>query len=117
MTTAREAFEAKKLAQKYGVIGKVAGRYVTAGYSVDVVTTDSTAPYHFTAVKKGEKLAVRVYEKSGRVPTSVVLELAEKAKSDGYKPILVLYGSGPKVTDEVVTVARDNNVVIRRVRS
>ncbi len=116
MTTAREAFEAKKLAQKYGVIGKVAGRYVTAGYSVDVVTTDENAPINFTAVKKGERLAVKVFSKSGHVPVDVVSSLAAKAKESGYKPVLVLYGAGPKVTDELLGKIRDEGVSVRRVR-
>ena len=117
MTTAREAFEAKKLAQKYGVIGKVAGRYREAGYKVDVLTTDEEVPYHFTAVKKGEKLAIKVYHKSGGVPVEVVEKLAEKAKEEDYKPILVLYGAGPKLSEPVLTKAGELGVSIRRVRA
>ena len=116
MTTSREAFEAKKLAQKYGIIGRVAGRYVTAGYDVDVVTTDSSAPYHFTAVKRGEKLAVRVYEKSGHVPVDIIDLLADKAKTEGYRPVLILYGAGPRITEEIISRARESGVTIRRVR-
>ena len=116
MTTAREAFEAKKLAQKYGVVGKVAGRYVTAGYRVDVVTTSEEAPYHFTAVRKGEKLAVLVYYKSGKVPAEVVEGLAGKAKEEGFRPVLALYGAGPKISEEVLGKARELGVSVRRVR-
>ncbi|MCE4600080.1 MAG: hypothetical protein F7C38_00740 [Desulfurococcales archaeon] len=117
MTTAREAFEAKKLAQKYGVVGKVAGRYREAGYRVDVVTVDEAAPYNFTAVKKGDKLAVKVYYKSGPVPVDIVEGLAGKAKEEGYKPILVLYGAGPKLSDQVRARAGELGVSIRRVRA
>ena len=116
MTTAREAFEAKKLAQKYGVVGKVAGRYVTAGYKVDVVTTSEEAPYHFTAARRGEKLAVLVYSKTGKIPLKVVEGLAGKAKEEGLKPVLALYGAGPQVSEELLGKARELGVSIRRVR-
>ncbi|NOZ31102.1 MAG: hypothetical protein GXO68_04040 [Crenarchaeota archaeon] len=117
MTTAREAFEAKKLAQKYGVVGKVAGRYREAGYKVDVVTTDEEAGYNFTAYKKGEKLAVKVFHKSGQVPVEVVEKLASEAKEQEYKPILVLYGAGPKLSESVLSRAGELGVSIRRVRA
>lgn len=116
MTTAREAFEAKKLAQKYGVVGKVAGRYREAGYQVDVDTIDEDAPYNFTAYKKGEKLAVKVVYKSGPVEDSVVEKLAGDAGEKGYKPILVLYGAGPKVSESVLSKAKELGVSIKRVR-
>jgi predicted RecB family endonuclease len=117
MTTAKEAFEAKKLAQKYGVIGKVAGRYRESGYKVDVLTTDDEADYNFTAVKKGEKLAIKVYHKSGTVPVEVVEKLAGKSKEEGFKPILILYGAGPKLTEQVSAKAGELSVSIRRVRA
>lgn len=116
MTTAREAFEAKKLAQKYGVVGRVAGRYRVAGYNVDVLTTDEEADYNFTAYKKGEKLAVKVVHRSGQVPVEVVEKLAGGAKEQGYKPILILYGAGPKLSESVLSRAGELQVSIRRIR-
>ncbi len=115
MTTAREAFEAKKLASKYGVVGKVAARYREAGYQVRVESVDPEAPIHFRAWRKGEKLAVKVYWASGRVPVEVVDKLAEAA--GGAKPVLVLYGAGPKSHGELVDKAREKGVSIRRVRA
>jgi hypothetical protein len=116
MTTAREAFEAKKLAAKYGVVGKVAAHYRTAGYDVKVESTDPEADYHFTALKKGEKLAVKVVWKTGPVDPSVIDTLAAKAKKLDAKPILALYGAGPKTTGEFLEHAKSNNTSIRRFR-
>ncbi|MCE4627918.1 MAG: hypothetical protein F7C34_02050 [Desulfurococcales archaeon] len=113
MTTAREAFEAKKLAQKYGIIGKVAARYREAGYDVKVENTSPDAPYHFTASKKGEKLLVKVYGRSGEVPASEVEALASAGQA---KKVLVLYGAGPKVSSALLEKAKELGVSIRRVR-
>ncbi len=114
MTTAREAFEAKKLAQKYGVIGKVAARYRQAGYQVKVESIDPSAKRHFVATRKGEKLVVRVYSRSGTVPESVVEELA--SSGDG-KKVLVLYGAGPKTSQALIDKAKQLGVGIKRVRA
>ncbi len=116
MTTAREAFEAKKLEQKYGVVGKVAARYRRAGYQVRVESTDEDSPLHFTAAKTGSKLAVKVYWKTGRVPVEALEAVAGEASKRGFKPILVLYGAGPKVSGEVLEKAKSLGVSIRRVR-
>ncbi|BAN90716.1 hypothetical protein [Aeropyrum camini] len=115
MATAREAFEAKKLAARYGIVGKVAASYRMAGYEVDVMDGSAEAPAHFKAWRRGESLVVKVYQKSGRVPISVVEELA--SASGDSKPVLVLYGSGPKLTSEVLEKARELGVSIRRFRS
>ncbi|MCE4604560.1 MAG: hypothetical protein F7B20_06315 [Aeropyrum sp.] len=114
MVTSEEAFEAKKLAAKYGVVGRVAGSYRMAGYEVEVLDASLDSPLNFKAWRRGEKLAVRVYSKSGRVPAGVVEELASKA--EGWKPVLVLYGAGPKVSGEVLEKSRELGVSIRRFR-
>ena len=116
MVTAREAFEAKKLAQKYGVIGKVAGLYRMAGYEVEVKDTSDGAEFNFIARKRRESLIVKVYTKNNHVPLDVVEKLAKAGSEGGYKPILVLYGRGPKVTTELINKAKELNVSLRRVR-
>lgn len=114
MVTPREAFEARKLASKYGIVGKVAGNYRMAGYEVEVVDPSGGGPVSFRAVRRGESLAVRVYSKSGRIPVGVVEELASQA--GGAKPVLVVYGSGPKVYGELLEKAKSLGVTIRRFR-
>ena len=115
MVTAREAFEAKKLVARYGVVGKVAARYRTAGYQVQVETTDPSASYNFTASKKGEKILVKVYQKTGQVPVSEVEALASAGPAAA-KKVLVLYGRGPRITKQLLDAAREKGVSLRRVR-
>jgi hypothetical protein len=114
MVTAREAFEARKLAQKYGVIGKVAGSYRTAGYNVKIVSTDDDAPYNFEATKRGEKLLVKVYSKTWPIPPEIIDKLSTAGEG---KKILALYGAGPRVAREVIEKAKESGVSIRRVRA
>ncbi len=118
MVTAKEAFEAKKLASKYGHVGKVAASYRTAGYEIsESIDVSADAPYNFTASKKGEKLVVKVYEKTGTVPTDVLERLVSSAKEVEGKPVLVLYGAGPKVSSELREKAKSELVSIRRFRT
>lgn len=118
MVTAREAFEAKKLASRYGVVGKVAGRYRTAGFQVKVESIDAEAGYHFIAWRRGEKYVVYVYSKSGRVPDEIVERVAQASSEAGRsRPILILYGAGPKIASGVLEKARSLGVSIKRVRS
>ena len=115
MVTAEQAFEAKKLASRYGVPGKVAARYRMAGYEVEMLSNDPKAPLHFRAWKRRESLAVRVYWSSGKVPANVVEELASNAEGKG-RPVLVLYGAGPRVSEELLSKAKELGVSVRRVR-
>jgi HJR/Mrr/RecB family endonuclease len=117
MATEREVFEAKKLEAKYGVVGKVAARYRMAGYLIEVVSSSDDAPVNFIASKKGEKLAVKVAHRSGRLEKEVAERLAESAAETGARPVLVLYGSGPRVTSELLESIRAKNIGLRRVRT
>jgi hypothetical protein len=114
VVTEREAFEAKKLASRYGVVGKVAANYRTAGYEVKVETTKEEAPYNFIAWKKGEKLLVKVYSKSGEVPSKILENLSTAGEG---KKILVLYGAGPRIVRELIDKAKQFGISIKRVRA
>ena len=116
MVTAEEAFEAKKLEAKYGVVGRAAARYRMAGYEVKVESADLESSVNFIAWKRREKLVVKVYQKSGEVPSRVVEEIAAKAREIGGRPVLVLYGRGPRVTSDLLELAKSNNVSIKRMR-
>jgi len=117
LTTAREAFEARLLASKYGPVGRVAANYRAAGYEVKVLDATAREPVSFIAWKRGERLAVRVVMASGPVGTDVVNALKEAAAKENAKPILVLYGRGPKITKEALEAAKREGVSLRRFRA
>ncbi len=116
VVTAKEMFDAKKLAQKYGVVGKVAGLYRMAGYKVDVLSADEGADVNFIASKRNEKLGVKVFVKNIYVPLDIVEKLKKAADEKKFKPILVLYGAGPKLKDDVLNKIKELNISIKRVR-
>ena len=116
MSLARIVFTSRKLAEKYGVEGKVAGKYVEAGYSVRMRFETAAGTVSFVAKKESTILAVDVIDGTITVTAEHVKKLAEKAKSINAKPVLVLYGSGPRLTDEAKKTASELGVTIRRVR-
>jgi len=58
MATPRQTRLARLLEEKYGIIGKVAGRYVTAGLHVAMMHPTRYGPIHFVAQGNGLNLAV-----------------------------------------------------------
>ncbi|HIP65286.1 MAG TPA: hypothetical protein EYH08_02005 [Pyrodictium sp.] len=117
MSLARIVFLKKKLEKKYGAIGKVAGRYVEAGYTVNIGFQTAKGSIDIVAKKEGQILAIDVITESVKVGTDVIEKLKEKAASINAKPVLVLYGSGPQLQKEALKRAEELGVEIRRVRS
>ncbi len=116
MSLARIVFLQKKLREKYGVEGYVAGLYLEAGYSVEVGFATGEGRVAVKAVKGGEVLAVDVLTEKKVYGVEAVEAIARKAKSIGAKPVLVLYGSGPRLSKEALEKARELGVRVRRVR-
>lgn len=115
MVTAREKFIAKKLVEKHGVSGKVAGRYIYAGFSVTFNVKVGDYVFDFIA-KKGEKYCIKVFDGKVTVTEDDVKKAADAANKLGCKPIIILYGSGPRVDERAIDVANELGVVFRRVR-
>jgi len=113
MVTARETYIASKLVERYGVIGRVASRYVTAGYSVRVLHPTRYGPVHVVAKKHGVTLAIDVT--TGIPSVEAAKSLLEKAKLLRARPILVIYGRGSVVPQEVVSFCAENNIKLKRV--
>jgi protein involved in ribonucleotide reduction len=114
MTGAKQIFLMRKLSSKYGVSGRVAARYVAAGYSVTV--NPPLKDVDFVASKHGVRFAGIIL--SGKKLYGV--EIVEKAREIGekyrVKPLLILYGTGPRITVEALEKAREYGVIIRRIR-
>ncbi len=116
MTLAEIVFQARKLEKRYGVEGKVAARYVEAGYSVTMLFDTSKGRISFVAKKAGEVIAADVVYGKIRVTSEIVEKLAEKAASINAKPVLILYGGGPELTEEALKAAKEKNVAVKRIR-
>ncbi|AEM39383.1 hypothetical protein Pyrfu_1526 [Pyrolobus fumarii 1A] len=116
MSLARIVFMQKKLREKFGPEGYVAGLYVEAGYSVKVGFETSEGRVSIRAEKEGTIYAIDVLTESKVYGPEVVEAIAKKAKSINAKPVLVLYGSGPKLSKEAMEKAKELGVKVRRVR-
>ncbi len=116
MSLARIVFMQKKLRERFGVEGYVAGLYLEAGYNVNVGFETGEGRVSVRAVKGGEVLAIDVLGEKRVYGPDVVEAIARKAKSIGAKPVLVLYGSGPSLSKEALEKARELGVRVRRVR-
>ncbi len=116
MTLAEIVFTSKKLAEKYGVEGRVAARYVEAGYSVRMRFPTPKGTVSFVAKKESQVLAVDVISGSRRVTGNDVRSIAEKARAINAKPVLALYGAGPKLDEDAKKLAAELGVSLRRFR-
>ncbi len=115
LSLAEIRFIQKKLKEKYGNIGVVAGKYVEAGYSVNVKRIKtSKGVIDIVAVKGGEKLAIDVYDKTGIVSPDIIEQVYEKAKQVNAKPVLAIWGRGAKISNEALSKAKELGVKIKR---
>ncbi len=117
MSIARKRFLEKMLKEKYGEIGIVASRYLEAGCSVRLLHPTRYGPIHIIVTGGGIRLAIEVFKDPREVPKEVVDSVIAKAKLINAKPVLVLYGDGPKLSEEIYRYCIENGVKIRRIRA
>ncbi len=115
MTTAKRIFESKMLSEKYGALGKVAGRYIKAGYSIRGVDLEERS---FIAARRGEKLLVKVIWNVNKIDDSMLDELKNKAKTLNAKPLLIVYGAKPRVSAirSIIDSIKAREISFRRIK-
>lgn len=116
MVLARIRYISKQMAKKYGVIGRVASRYLEAGLSVRLNHPTRLGNAHIVAQGNGQRLVVEVYSSSKPADAAVVARVAEKARLLRARPVLVLYGKRASITPEALSEARKLQVKVKRVR-
>ena len=116
MATARQKYISRVLARKYGLVGRVAGRYVEAGYSVELFHPTRLGPLHILAHKGNGIIAIEVFNK-GLVTLDAVKSLHEKSKLVKARPVVLLYGNSVGLSSEAESYCRENGVKIRRLRA
>jgi len=114
MTTARQRFLANLLEAKGGVYNRIASKYVNAGYHVrfDHGFKDIDLIVYRSRERFGLKILYmkKVY---GKTDLENFLNSCEK---HGLKPVIILYGSGPRLDQEMLASLAEKKVRIRRVR-
>jgi hypothetical protein len=117
MVTAKARFLIRKFEEKYGIIGKVAGRYVAAGLSVEFMHPTRYGPIQIVVRGGGGKVfAVEVTENPAKLSLDSIKVFIEKAKLIKAKPILVLYSSNAKLSDELYRFCTENGVKVRVIK-
>jgi hypothetical protein len=116
MITAKVRYFQKVFEDKYGVIGRVAGKYLEAGYSIEFMHPTRYGKVHILARKEGKILAIEVVDKPGNLDENTVKTFLEKVKLLNAKPVLVLYSDGPRLSDDLHKFCIDNGIKIRRIR-
>ncbi|MCD6487868.1 MAG: hypothetical protein J7K21_01410 [Desulfurococcales archaeon] len=116
MVTARARFIQKKISKKYGIVGKVAGRYIGAGYSVSFNKKVGDLTFDFIASKNRQILAIKIVSNTTLVKPGLVDQVAEAAKKISAKPVIILYGSGPSISEDALKKANEAGISIKRLR-
>ena len=117
MSLARIRSMQKKLIRRYREIGIVASRYVEAGLHVRVMHPTRYGHIHVLATGNRQRLAIDVYKNAGEVDEEFVNRLVEKARLLKAKPILILYGDGPRISGDTYKKLIELGVKVRRIKS
>ena len=117
MSIARVRYERARLEERYGEVGVVAGRYLEAGYHVRLFHPTRYGQVHVLAYKGSIRLVIEVIKEASTVGAEVVERVAKKAELLRAKPILILYGNGPRLSEEARSRAKEMGVKVRRLRA
>jgi len=114
VVTSRRRYLIKRVAKLYGIVGKVAGRYIAAGYSVEFNHPTRYSPIHIIARGNGQMLAVEVVYERGKLTVETARSILEKAKLIGARPVLVVHGLGwNDVPEELRRFCEESGVKLR----
>jgi len=114
LSISRIRYISKIFAKKYGATGKVASRYLQAGFSIRFLGNQGQGE-EFLAAKSGVNYYVRVF--ATRPPSLRDIELlAKSAEKYNAKPVVVLYGRLKPLKEEVVSALKEKNITVKRVR-
>ena len=102
--------------RRYGVVGRVGGMYLAAGFSVEFMHPTKYGPIHVVAKGRGRVFAIEVVEDPSKETIEDVKTFVEKAKSVRAKPILILYATNAKLPTEVYKFCIENGVKVRIIR-
>ncbi|HDD26774.1 MAG TPA: hypothetical protein ENF75_06810 [Acidilobales archaeon] len=112
MTASEAIFKAKLLQKKFGIIGKVAGNYLLAGFNVKVIGRDYLS---FIAIRGGERYGVLVVENIKDVVAKAE-KLVNVAKKLNLIPVLVIYGRQGLLPPDVYEKIRELGVKVKYFR-
>jgi len=117
MSLARIRMLEKTLIKKYGEIGRVAALYLEAGAHVRLMHPTRYGPIHILVYKDGSRYAVEVVKEKNRMCKETLETLLKKAELVKAKPILVIYGDLPLLSEELYKFCKEHGIKIKRVKA
>lgn len=117
MSLAKIRYLQRVLSKKYGIKGKAAGVYIEAGYNVNIDFPTQKGIVHIYAIKGSDRVVAEVLWESKKVSIDVIESLIEKAKLLNARPVLIIYGEGPILTEEIKSKIKELGITIKRIRS
>ncbi len=106
--TWRLIYQSNRLIEKYGVLGKVAARYLLAGYSVRIQDN------FVIASKEGSNLIIGVAI-NDKDTKELIDRIATTSKKLNRIPVVVLYGRN-RWKDETINMLRERGITYKSVR-
>jgi len=106
--TWRLIYQSNRLIEKYGVLGKVAARYLLAGYSVRIQDN------FVLASKEGNNLIIgaAINDKDAK---ELIDKISTTSKKLNRTPVIVLYGRN-RWKDETINMIRERGITYKLVR-
>lgn len=101
-------YQSNRLVEKYGVLGKVASRYVLAGYSVRIQG-------NIILASRGSNNLVIAVATNDKEVKDLVSKVLSESKKLNRKPLIVLYGRN-KWRNDTVSLIREHGISYRMVR-
>ena len=107
----------RKYEKAHGILGKVAGRYIAAGYSVELNHPTRFGAINIVARKEGQILAIDVITERSKLNVDSAKVLVEKARLINAKPILFAYGfSWVEIPEDLRKFCEESDVKLRVVK-
>jgi hypothetical protein len=117
VVTARQKHLIRKYERTHRILGKVAGRYIAAGYSVELNHSTRVGAIGIVARKGRQILAIDVITEKSKLNIDFAKVLVEKAKLIKARPILFAYGfSWAEVPEDLRKFCEENGVKLRVAR-
>lgn len=112
LTSAKQKFVINKLLEKGGVLNKVATKYIESGFKVKV--SPKFENIDIVAHRGDIKYGLKVFYEKKIINKNDLENFIKKCSELGYKPIVVLYGNGPRLSQELLGETRD--FIVKRIR-
>ena len=113
MTTGRLLFKSRVLETRYGLKGKVASRYLKAGYQVSILKNH---PMDILVTGNNHRFIIKIVTKRTELTDNLIKSVQEYARKMNAKGIIAIYGC-LRVEKSFIEQAVSSGIELKRIRS